>query len=462
MKQERIEAGRLAEEALPGTKAAIEKEGYLYHYAPKSKRDLIAKQGIIGNQAATAAQGPGKAFFFLNPEGHSLAQFAPSETDLDLYRVKTTSEMLDQLKVDDHLPLKGGIGQSVYLEGDIAQRGIQAELMPNIIDTTSGKIVSQKTAVEFANGTMRYDLEGKSYFLHHSPSSEIAIGEKIRTTRIGRQVTATDAIQGHSYAWDARTGLEDAVANQVSLRGGFLPEGGMPRDYSVYLTSADTKNVYPDINVPGSSARAIKGEQQVLDKITIPANLSDQDATNLVQKMTRKHGIFQANDKPTRQMIDDSVLASRGEEALGNFLEGHGEGVIKGHIKNIEKQIADGGIKGIYAQDKILPHLGQLGKVVESEGPDAAYSFAKKQFTPDALGLDVSKLSAQVSSKAIGTTGAMIDKAVQAQEMIRSAQTRTGLLTAATEASSYVAGGVKKSGLLRQAAAAATILGKRI
>ena len=143
MKQERIETSRLAEEALPGTRAAMEKEGYLYHYAPKSKRDLIAKQGIIGNQAATAAQGPGKAFFFLDPEGHSLAQFAPSETDLDLYRVKTTSEMLDQLKVDDHLPLKGGIGQSVYLEGDIAQKGIQAELMADKIDTTSGKIVSK-------------------------------------------------------------------------------------------------------------------------------------------------------------------------------------------------------------------------------------------------------------------------------------------------------------------------------
>jgi hypothetical protein len=144
MKQERIEASRLAEEALPGTKAAIEKEGYLYHYAPKSKRDLIAKQGIIGNQATNAAQGPGKAFFFLNPEGHTLGQFAPSETDLDLYRVKTTSEMLDQLKVDDHLALKGGIGQSVYLEGDIAQKGIRAELMADKIDTTSGKIVSKR------------------------------------------------------------------------------------------------------------------------------------------------------------------------------------------------------------------------------------------------------------------------------------------------------------------------------
>jgi len=319
-----------------------------------------------------------------------------------------------------------------------------------------------KTPINFANGTIEYTDSGKSYFLHHSPSSQIAIGEKIRTTGIGRQITATDAIQGHSYAWDARTGLRDSVINQVSRRGSFADEGVTGKEFSVYLTSADAGDVYPDINVPGTPARAIKGEQQVLDKITIPANLSDQDATDLVGKMTRKHGIFQANDKPTRQMIDDSVLASRGEEALGNFLEGHGEGVIKGHIKNIEKQIADGGIKGIYAQGKILPHLGQLGKVVESEGPDAAYSFAKKQFTPDALGLDVSRLSAQVSSKAIGTTEAMIDKAVEAQEMIRVAKTRTRLLETSMDASAAVAGGIAKSGLLRDAAAAATILGKRI
>lgn len=319
-----------------------------------------------------------------------------------------------------------------------------------------------KIPINFANGTIQYTNDGKSYFLHHSPNSTIEIGEKIRTTEVGRQVTATDAIQGHSYAWDARTGLGDAVANQVSMRGNFADGGVAGKEFSVYLTSADARNVYPDINVPGTAARAIKGEQQVLDKITIPANLSDQDATDLVAKMTRKHGIFQANDKSTRQMIDDSVLASRGEEAIGNFLEGHGEGVIKGHIQRIEEQIAQGGRKGVYVENKVLPHLGQLGAIVESEGTDAAYAFAKKTFTPDALGRDTSKLSAQISSRAIGTTEAMIDKAVQAQEMIRTAQTRTGLLAAATEASAHVAGGVAKSGLLRKAAAAATILGKRI
>jgi len=342
------------------------------------------------------------------------------------------------------------------------------------------KEAAGKTAVDFANGSIHYAPDGRSYFLHHSPNSTIEIGEKIRTTGL-KQVTAGDAIQGYSYAWDARTGLGDAVANQVSERGGFgrvgpsaLPyedvvtpatdefvDASGPKTFSVYLTAADSASVYPDLNVPESAARAIKGEQQVLDKITIPANLSDEDATDLVRKMTRKHGIFEANDKSVREMINSSVLASRGEEVLGNFLEGHGEGVIKGHIKNIEKQIAEGGRKGMYVENKTLPHLAQLGAIFESEGPDAAYAFAKKTFTADAMGLDTSKLSAKISNKAIGTTQAMIDKAIKAEELIRSAQGRTRLLETSMDASAAVAGGIAKSGLLRDAAAAATILGKR-
>jgi len=327
-----------------------------------------------------------------------------------------------------------------------------------------------KIPIDFANGKIQYTNDGKSYFLHHSPNSTIEIGEKIRTTGL-KQTTAGDAIQGHSYAWDARTGLRDAVANQVSNRGSFgvtganaipienLDELPGPKEFSVYLTAADSGSVYPDLNVPGSAARAIKGEQQVLDKITIPANLSDEDATDLVRKMTRKHGIFEANDKSVRQMIDDSILASKGEEALGTFLESHGEGQIKLHIKNVERQIAEGGRKGIYSgKSTLFPHLVQLGEVVESEGSEAAYAFAKKTFTADALGLDTSKLSAKISSKAIGTTEAMIDKAIKAEELIRSAQTKSGLLAAAREASAHVAGGAAKSGLLREAAAAATIL----
>lgn len=327
--------------------------------------------------------------------------------------------------------------------------------------------------IPFGNGTMRYTDDGRSYFLHHSPNSTIEIGEKIRTTGL-KQTTAGDAIQGHSYAWDARTGLRDAVGNQVSKRGSFrvtpanaiplenLDELPGPKEFSVYLTAADSGSVYPDLNVPGSAARAIKGEQQVLDKITIPANLSDEDATDLIRKMTRKHGIFEASDKSVRQMIDDSILASKGEEALGTFLESHGEGQIKLHIKNVERQIAEGGRKGIYSgKSTAFPHLVQLGEVVESEGSEAAYAFAKKTFTATTLGLDTSKLSAEVSSKAIGTTQTMIDKAVNVQDMIATSRSSGGILDVAKNASAAVAAGTKNSRTLRALGAAKAVFKTR-
>ena len=326
-----------------------------------------------------------------------------------------------------------------------------------------------KTAVEFANGTMQYDLEGRSYFLHHSKTPDINVGEKIRTTQVGRQVTAGDAIAGHSYGWDARTGIRDAVANQVSNRGNMSKVGdGLmdtldgvsgPRDYSVYLTSANTADVYPDINVPGTAARAIKGEQEVLDRVSIPANLSDEQAENLVRQMMRKHGVFETTDKAVKSSIDNAVLATKGEEALGNFLEGHGEGVIRGHIKNINQQIASGGRKGIYSDavansaTSRVKYLGQLGNVVEQSGEEAAFAFAKASFTPQALGLDTGSLSAQITSKGAGTTQAMVDKAVKAQDLILSARSKSSIFGVARDASAAVAAGTKNSNMLRMVGA---------
>lgn len=147
MRGEIADRDRLAEESLPATRKAVEEDGFLYHYAPKSRRDSIAKHGIVSNQSDTAAQGPGKSFFFVNPEGHTLSQFAPDvasadpDAGLDLYRVKASEEMLDQLKVDSHLPLRDGIGQSVYLEGDIAKGGFSAELISDKVDISTGEII---------------------------------------------------------------------------------------------------------------------------------------------------------------------------------------------------------------------------------------------------------------------------------------------------------------------------------
>ena len=171
------------------------------------------------------------------------------------------------------------------------------------------KEAAGKTAVDFANGSIQYAPDGRSYFLHHSATSGIKVGEKIRTTSVGRQTTAGDAIFGHSYAWDARTGVRDAVANQVSNRSFTNAAGVGEEDFSIYLTSANTEQVFPDINVPGSPARAIQGTQDVLEEIRIPANLTNGEALELVRQALARRGISEA--KRGRKTDDRSFNFSR-------------------------------------------------------------------------------------------------------------------------------------------------------
>ena len=164
-----------------------------------------------------------------------------------------------------------------------------------------------KTAVDFANGSIKYAPDGRSYFLHHSATSGIKVGEKIRTTSVGRQTTAGDAIFGHSYAWDARTGVRDAVVNQVSMRSSLDGAGVGTRDFSVYLTSANTSEVFPDINIPGTAARAIRGTQDVLEEIKIPTHLTNDEAQELIRQTIARRGISEAKRgrKKGNKLVDD-------------------------------------------------------------------------------------------------------------------------------------------------------------
>jgi hypothetical protein len=170
---------------------------------------------------------------------------------------------------------------------------------------------SGRSAVEFANGDMKYAEDGRSYFLHHSRSSGIKVGEQIRTTGVGKQTTAGDAIFGHSYAWDARTGVREAVANQVSMRSSLDGAGVGAGDFSVYLTSANTSEVFPDINVPGTAARAIRGTQDVLEEIKIPAHLTNDEAQELIRQTIARRGITEAK---------------RGRKKSNRFFHNGGEG----------------------------------------------------------------------------------------------------------------------------------------
>jgi len=108
--------------ARPATREAIEKEGYLYHFAPNKYAESISEKGIIANRASNAAQGPGKIFFWTDPSKATLSGFNPAGLDvgetLDLYKTKVTPEMLDSFQMDPKIDNPNGVARSVLFEAD--------------------------------------------------------------------------------------------------------------------------------------------------------------------------------------------------------------------------------------------------------------------------------------------------------------------------------------------------------
>lgn len=138
-----------------------------------------------------------------------------------------------------------------------------------------------------------------------------------------------------------------------------------------------------------------------------------------------------------RQMIDFSILAGRGEEAVDNYLVSTGEMNIRNHINQITDQIAAGGRKGIYAPgSKLMTHLGELGEVVEKQGSEAGLAFAKANFTAERLGEDVSMLPKEIGSRIRGSiSSGASDKAAQALKAVNAMNTagaRTGVMSKKT------------------------------
>jgi hypothetical protein len=178
-------------------------------------------------------------------------------------------------------------------------------------------------------------MAGKEYFLHHSPG-QIPIGEFIRTTGgAEQQVTAGDAAKGYSYAWDAQTGQYASVHNQVSDRmESYLKVGGN-KNFFVHLTEADPENVFPDVNVLNTPARAIKGEgaQRVLDSISIPSHLSDEEAMTLVQDMVRKAGVPEIDSASQKAKDLTFSISDKADTALLDYEEVQGQAYIDHQIK---------------------------------------------------------------------------------------------------------------------------------
>jgi hypothetical protein len=94
---------------------------------------------------------------------------------------------------------------------------------------------------------------------------------------------------------------------------------------------------------------------------------------------------------------------------------------------------------------------------LKKNGEEAAMAFGRT-LTPQE---DVSRFSARIGQKAGLTDIAKIEKASVVEEMLLKSRRVNPMVKSAMDASAAVAGGIAKSGLLRDAAAAATILGKR-
>jgi hypothetical protein len=135
LKKENAEHALRAQEALPATRKAAEEGGFLYHFASKSVRESIEKQGIRPGQA----QGGGKSFFYLDPYGKNISEFLNSQPNsMDLYRVPINEEILSQLQVDPKLSINDGVGKAVFLEGEIADRGLRAERISSNVRLAPG------------------------------------------------------------------------------------------------------------------------------------------------------------------------------------------------------------------------------------------------------------------------------------------------------------------------------------
>jgi len=108
--------------ARPATREAIEKEGYLYHFAPNKYSENIAEKGLVSNIDPRAPQGAGKIFYWTDPSHATTGGFAPETFKeggtLDLYRTKVTPEMLDSFQMDPLIGNKDGVAKSVFFEAD--------------------------------------------------------------------------------------------------------------------------------------------------------------------------------------------------------------------------------------------------------------------------------------------------------------------------------------------------------
>jgi hypothetical protein len=116
---------RSVAESLLTTRQSIEKDGYLYHYAPRSARESILSEGLVPSKAVTGDVFENGIYFFTNPNDAPSAGFmsvykedygkAVTEEGADLFRVKVQPGMLDEMVIDKKLPIRGDVASAVVV-----------------------------------------------------------------------------------------------------------------------------------------------------------------------------------------------------------------------------------------------------------------------------------------------------------------------------------------------------------
>jgi len=179
---------------------------------------------------------------------------------------------------------------------------------------------------------LRFDVDGKAYFLHYS-RADLKVGESILPSgSIGiKQGNNTgDALFGRSYGYDAL----DPRSSRIAMFGqapAVVVNQGTAEAASVrrlYLTTAPIENVGADINIMKAEQeaggldrlgkhnyRSILGNQEIVDRVEIPFdNTIEENAkksTSLIETLLKKHGIIQNTEEEQRLVNIAHTISSR-------------------------------------------------------------------------------------------------------------------------------------------------------
>jgi hypothetical protein len=201
---------------------------------------------------------------------------------------------------------------------------------------------------------LRFDVNGKAYFLHHS-RADIKVGETIKTTGAFKQSTAGDSLYGYSYGWDAM--------NPGSITNAFYndPKTGSHAK-NIYITSADAEQVFPDLNVIQSNARAISEEQTILKRISLGVDESFEDAHSRIMASLQELNIPMRTVEEEGLANLEMAISERGQRASVGYMKDSAET----RMREVAKAIDSG--QTVYDIPDNLDEILKSPKEMSSDG----------------------------------------------------------------------------------------------